>query len=220
MRDTQRRVSFIEQMDFSPESVLDIGTGWGQFLDEISPYVSTVAGTELASEKRGAIRNRTEHSIHRNTETALNEYGTGSFDLITLFHVLEHFPEPAEQLAKIRTLLADDGVLLIEVPNHQDYLRRTCEPYFEFYYQPAHVYYYTPESLHHLLSMSDLSGEIHYTQRYGQKNAQHWFQYGVPQIDSPDMIDHSQPETDNRAYKRALAERGLSDTILMSAVKQ
>jgi len=47
--------------------------------------------------------------------------------MVTMFHVLEYLPDPLEHLRTVRRLLVDDGLLVVEVPNHDDWLLRVSD---------------------------------------------------------------------------------------------
>lgn len=97
-------------------NLLDVGTGTGQFLNLARPYFSCVSGTEvshsavrIAKEKYGldiACGQIDDSNLPQN-----------SFDTITLFHVLEHVPNPRKTIAQCGELLKAGGVLVICVPN-------------------------------------------------------------------------------------------------------
>jgi SAM-dependent methyltransferase len=97
--------------------VLDVGCGSGTFLDMLRRRTG-VTGEGLESSAAAARRAREVYGLAIHTadlDTA--EFPPGSYDLITMFHVLEHLPRPHETLRKIRGWLAAGGVLLIQVPN-------------------------------------------------------------------------------------------------------
>lgn len=97
-------------------NLLDIGTGIGQFVHHAKPYFTQVEGTEvshsacrIAAEKFGipVLNGPVE-------ELKLCE---GFYDNVTLFHVLEHVPDPERLVGKCHELLKPGGVLAIAVPN-------------------------------------------------------------------------------------------------------
>jgi SAM-dependent methyltransferase len=97
-------------------NLLDVGTGIGQFLHHARPYFTGVEGTEVSA---SAVRVAQEIYGLRVHQGHVEEmcFAPGSFNNITLFHVLEHVPDPANMVACCRTLLQSDGVLAIAVPN-------------------------------------------------------------------------------------------------------
>jgi 2-polyprenyl-3-methyl-5-hydroxy-6-metoxy-1,4-benzoquinol methylase len=99
-------------------SLLDVGAGIGQFL-HVAQNNFKVEGTEISksalrigADKYGlALHNG---SLEEIVDTALRER---RFDIITLFHVLEHVPWPAATLAACTQLLVEGGLLVVAVPN-------------------------------------------------------------------------------------------------------
>ena len=55
------------------------------------------------------------------------------FDLVSIFHVLEHVRQPQLALAKMSSWLKDDGWLVVEVPNIESYLAKTSRFELEVY---------------------------------------------------------------------------------------
>lgn len=97
-------------------SLLDVGTGIGQFLHEAKPYFESVVGTEVSESAVRIGKERFGVDIIRGEiqDVALPEL---TFDNVTLFHVLEHVPDPKATLHQCARLLKRDGILLICVPN-------------------------------------------------------------------------------------------------------
>ncbi|MFO0008530.1 MAG: class I SAM-dependent methyltransferase, partial [Betaproteobacteria bacterium] len=75
----------------------------------------------------------------------------GEFDLITLFHVLEHLPDPGAGLARLAGWLKPGGHLYVEVPNA---VTRVASP--SNLYHRAHLYYFAPEPLAALAARAGL----------------------------------------------------------------
>ena len=99
-----------------PGSLLDIGTGIGQFLDLARRELERVAGTEVSASAVAIARERYGLDV-RQGEAETMDFGGERFDNITLFHVLEHVGSPRRMLAKCRELLKPQGVLFLAVPN-------------------------------------------------------------------------------------------------------
>lgn len=102
-------------LEVSGRHVLEIGCGLGDFLALAQADGAEVLGVEMdglyadfAEQKRGLHIFR--HHIERQSFDQ-------QFDVIAMFHVLEHLEDPAALLGTIRSLLAPGGRLLIEVPN-------------------------------------------------------------------------------------------------------
>jgi ubiquinone/menaquinone biosynthesis C-methylase UbiE len=97
-------------------NLLDVGAGTGQFLSLAKPYFDRLTGTEvsetglaIAKEKYGL--DLTQGQVE---DSSLRE---DNFDVVTLFHVLEHVPDPKKTIERCKELLKVGGLLLICVPN-------------------------------------------------------------------------------------------------------
>jgi 2-polyprenyl-3-methyl-5-hydroxy-6-metoxy-1,4-benzoquinol methylase len=103
-------------------SVLDVGAGIGQFLDQARNAYSEVYGTEVSSAAVAIAREKYKLQLFQGTLEELDAGGK-CFDNITLFHVLEHVTDPKSVLKRCHSLLSGDGVLVIAVPNEIGSLR-------------------------------------------------------------------------------------------------
>jgi len=99
-------------------SLLDVGTGIGQFLHHASRYFS-VDGTEVSTEAVRLAEDRYGIRVRQCRFEESSEFEKESFDCITLYHVLEHVPSPSETISKCRELLKDGGYLFVAVPNDE-----------------------------------------------------------------------------------------------------
>ncbi|HEX3154321.1 MAG TPA: class I SAM-dependent methyltransferase [Candidatus Angelobacter sp.] len=97
-------------------SLLDIGAGYGQFLHHAQPFFSTVAGTEVSASAIAVAREKYGLELLAGQVEEL-DLPQQSFDTITLFHVLEHVPDPGKLVALCHALLRPKGILAVAVPN-------------------------------------------------------------------------------------------------------
>jgi len=109
-----RRRLKILQRHRSSGSLLDVGTGTGQFLS-IARESFTVLGTEVSESAVRIAKNRYGLDVKQGQVEDIH-FDT-RFDVITLFHVLEHVPNPLSTLRRCRELLNSDGILVVAVPN-------------------------------------------------------------------------------------------------------
>jgi 2-polyprenyl-3-methyl-5-hydroxy-6-metoxy-1,4-benzoquinol methylase len=105
-----------------PGTLLDVGTGIGQFLSLARNDYSEVHGTEVSATAVEIAREKYGLSLFHGTIDDLVPQGR-TFDNITLFHVLEHVPDPKAMLKTCHALLAPGGCLVIAVPNEVASLR-------------------------------------------------------------------------------------------------
>lgn len=208
--DTARRYKdfqkYIDGMD-----ILDFGSGNGNFLNLAAGRARSVTGLDLD-------RRHAENYVRMNIPFYMDLDSLPSqarFDLITMFHVLDHISEPYLILEKLRSRLSKNGVLLIETPNADDALISLfkCPAFSDFNYYASHIFVYSYESLKRLLQKSfykiiKISG----IQRYPLANHLYWLSQGKPggQYVYKEFNDPVLQE----AYSRALRENGISDTLL------
>jgi SAM-dependent methyltransferase len=97
-------------------NLLDIGAGIGQFLHHAQPLFTQVSGTEVSESAVRIAKEKYGIDLYSGQVEDLN-LPPGSFDNITLFHVLEHVPDPMRLLRRCSELLRPQGVLVVAVPN-------------------------------------------------------------------------------------------------------
>ncbi len=98
-------------------ALLDVGCSTGLFLNEMRRYGEwKLSGVELSPEAAAYARTRFGLDVF-NGQVEDAAWPDASFDVITLWDVLEHLPDPARTLRRLRALLAPGGVLLVSVPN-------------------------------------------------------------------------------------------------------
>lgn len=134
-------------------SILDIGCGRGWMLYFLRTYFgfTAVAGTQISLPAIKFARERLKLNIydHDLLELALPKE---SFDVITIWHVLEHVTEPKEYVREMYRLLKPNGTLLVEVPNLRAWSRRLTGKYWLSWDPKYHLTFFDPCSLAKLLS--------------------------------------------------------------------
>jgi len=96
--------------------VLDIGCGSGQFLAHLIRSGHECHGTELSMETGRRAGQVPGLRLHLGA-LECGRFPAGSFDLISIWHVLEHLPEPDRILGFCHEWLSDGGTLMVAVPN-------------------------------------------------------------------------------------------------------
>ena len=105
------------------------------------------------------------------------------YDIITLFHVLEHMPDPRSSLISLGEKLHPHGELIIEVPNANDALLSLYQsPDFKkFAYWSCHLFVFNEYSLATLIRQAGYKvNYIKQNQRYPLSNHLHWLSRGKP----------------------------------------
>ncbi len=129
-------------------AILDIGSGRGFTLHYLRRFFGfrRAAGTQIS---RGACEFSRDVLGLEMYGRDLLELGLpgGSFDVVTLWHVLEHVLDPERYIEEIHRLLAPGGRLIIEVPNFQSWTRRYTGLDWLGLDPDYHVHFFTPEAL-------------------------------------------------------------------------
>lgn len=135
----------------APGTVLDIGCGYGFFLEAMLKRGWQVEGIELSRPAAAIARAKTGAVIH---SCAVEEMQiVARFDVITLFYVIEHVADPVAILQAVRKLLKPDGVLVLRYPNTTPILRfsRRLARKLKLMQAPSHLYDYHARSMPLLL---------------------------------------------------------------------
>lgn len=149
--DAKARVNFVRKaVAVGPGRALDVGCGKGLFLIGLRELGWQVCGTELSEQSSAFARNSGLSVYTKAIEDA--PFEDGSFDLITLFHVLEHLPQPLDTLVTAFSLLRPGGAMLVEVPNIGSWYARVFGDNWFHYDVPRHLFHFNPETLHRIVS--------------------------------------------------------------------
>jgi len=150
----------------------------------------------------------------------MRELKTGlKFDIIMMFHVLEHLRHPAEYLHGLTNILTKEGRIFIEVPDVDDALISlyNIQAFKKFYFQKAHLYYFSKETLMKVCEKAGLTASVKGIQRYDFSNHIHWMITGKP--GGQGLYKNIFSDSFRRQYNRILIENGYADTLWATAKK-
>lgn len=135
------RAKLVSLMATPPARVLDCGAGGGEFAYLLSSRGYRFTGIEPNHGYREYARS--EYGVDLRPGMLHNaDFAAGEFDLITIFHVLEHLPEPGASLAKLAGWIRPGGHLYVEVPNAVTLASSPSNLYHR-----AHLFYFAAEPL-------------------------------------------------------------------------
>jgi SAM-dependent methyltransferase len=134
--------------------LLDHGCGTGEFLDYCQKHGWDTMGLEPGEDARGqAIAN---YGLSVIKEAEINSLEEKRFDAITLWHVLEHVYPLNERIQKLKSLLKDDGVLIVAVPNHNTAEEKKYREFWAAYDVPRHIWHFDQTSMKALMKNNGL----------------------------------------------------------------
>ena len=141
----KRKLKLINSFSSEEKNLLDIGCGTGAFLKTAKDDGWGVFGIEPNEKARDIANKSCEGSVF-NIEK-LEVFKAQSFDVITLWHVLEHLPNLHAQVLILKTLLKPNGTLVIAVPNYKSYDAKYYKNFWAAYDVPRHLWHFSRESI-------------------------------------------------------------------------
>jgi 2-polyprenyl-3-methyl-5-hydroxy-6-metoxy-1,4-benzoquinol methylase len=165
----RKRYSLIEKFAGTKGRTLDIGCAAGFFLKVMKDKGWEVSGVELSPEIAAYARDTFDlEDIFVGT---LDEapHQEKSFDLVTMWDVIEHIAEPLPFLKRAASLLKDTGCLILETQNVDSRFAKRLGPRWHHYKHLEHLYHFNPKTIERLLDQAGLE-IVHLTPRFGGKH--------------------------------------------------
>lgn len=137
------KVNIISKYKKEKINLLDIGAGTGDFVNHcIHSKKWNAIGIEPNKKARSLAKNK-NISIVENYEILQEK----TFDVITLWHVLEHIPDLESEIKIIHSLLKEDGILIIAVPNYKSWDAQHYKNFWAAYDVPRHLWHFSKTSI-------------------------------------------------------------------------
>jgi len=197
---------------FHGQSYLDIGAANGNMLKSCAEIFDIVEGVEPNYEMSKHIPFMTYDSIE--------ELEPDKYSMVTMYHVLEHIPNPIEFLSRVRESMSTGGILIIEVPHAKDALLTyyDLEEFKAFTFWSQHLILYTRDVLCKILREAGFTSETTFgDQRYNLSNHMYWLKERKPGGQYKFRMRAPQLES---KYTLWLEGRDMTDTIVAIGVKK
>jgi len=150
-RDSKKRIAGIIKLKKSGK-ILEVGCSFGYFLNAAQKMGFDVYGIELS--KKAASIGRKRYRLKNVYSMELEKFNPNiKFDVITMYHTLEHLPDPKKSILHIRKLLKNDGLLVIEVPDVGSFKAKLLKEKWVAYDFNLHYYYFSYKTLRKILEV-------------------------------------------------------------------
>lgn len=130
--------------------LLDVGSNIGLFLKVARDEGFAVTGVELNRDCAAYGKEHFGLEIHSETLELIN-FPAESFEVVTLFDVLEHVPDLHLFLQEVRRVLKPGGLLVVQSPNLGSLMATVTRSQWGWLTPPDHLYHFTPSTLERLL---------------------------------------------------------------------
>ncbi len=141
----------IVQKHSSGKKLLDVGAGTGDFLVVAKENGWSVHGVEPNSK---ANAKASEKGLE--LKTTLEDFANQKFDVITLWHVLEHLPNLTDQVTRLSNLLSEDGIIIIAVPNFKSFDALHYKNFWAAFDVPRHLWHFSKTAISKLFQKEDM----------------------------------------------------------------
>jgi len=153
----KRKLRLISQFKTQKKTLLDYGAGVGSFVRAARQSGWDSVGVEASKQARTAANQALPESVFKSEW--LKNLASKSQSIITLWHVLEHLPNLDLSIQEFKRLLADDGRLIVAVPNYKSYDAKYYKAFWAAYDVPRHLWHFSPKSIARLFSQFDFELE-------------------------------------------------------------
>jgi 2-polyprenyl-3-methyl-5-hydroxy-6-metoxy-1,4-benzoquinol methylase len=145
------KVKLIEYWHTGKGTVLDIGTGTGDFLLVAKSRGWKTVGMEPNSKAKTISKKKGICIVDDYSE--LEDH---FFDVITMWHVLEHVPDIEFQIKELKRLLKPNGTIIIAVPNYKSFDATHYGKFWAAYDVPRHLWHFSKTAMQKLFAHENL----------------------------------------------------------------
>lgn len=150
----RKKLKLINSFKTETKNLLDVGAGTGDFLKYCNDKQWHVLGLEPSLKAR-------ESALKKGIvlKESIEEIKNQKFDVITLWHVLEHVKNLSEYIKVLKSLLKPNGKLIIAVPNYKSCDAIYYKEHWAAFDVPRHLWHFSQKSIHKIFSEVDMAVE-------------------------------------------------------------
>ncbi|WP_413999753.1 class I SAM-dependent methyltransferase [Flavobacterium sp. W1B] len=138
----KNKLNLINAQQPAKGRILDIGAGTGDFLSVAKQNGWETIGVEPSAKAKKIAKNKGISFVEETSELESN-----SFDVITMWHVLEHVPNLDNQIKELKRLLKPKGTLIIAVPNFKSFDAKYYGAFWAAYDVPIHFWHFSKKTI-------------------------------------------------------------------------
>jgi len=150
----KNKLNLINSQQAAKGRILDIGAGTGDFLIVAKNDGWQTVGIEPSDRAKGIAIGKGISFVENTTELE-----NQSFDVITMWHVLEHVPDLDFQIKELKRLLKPDGTLIVAVPNFKSFDAKYYDSYWAAYDVPIHFWHFSKKAIQMLFAKENMKLE-------------------------------------------------------------
>jgi len=152
-----KKIKLINSFKTEKKNILDVGCGTGDFLLKCKNKGWNVVGVEPNSNAYSLAEIKLSTIKPSKIFSDITEMTSEKFDVITLWHVLEHVPNLSAYISKLKSLLKPNGVLVIAVPNYKSYDANYYKQFWAAFDVPRHLWHFSKKSIQVLFSAQQMN---------------------------------------------------------------
>ena len=138
----KNKLNLINSLSENKGKILDIGAGTGDFLAFVKQNGWQTIGSEPSQKAREIAINKGVDFVNETSEL-----DNQSFDVITMWHVLEHVPDLEKQVQELKRLLKPNGTLIVAVPNFKSFDANYYKEFWAAYDVPIHFWHFSKTAI-------------------------------------------------------------------------
>ena len=139
--------------------ILDVGSGIGTFAHEMQTAGWDVTGLEPDEGARSVAQK--QYGLQLQGVESFYQFGAGTFDAITLWHVLEHVHDLHPYVQQLKNIIKNTGKIFIAVPNYTSTDAAAYKEFWAAYDVPRHLYHFSPRAINVLMEKNGLNVEAY-----------------------------------------------------------
>lgn len=143
----QNKLKLINSLSENKGKLLDIGAGTGDFLNVAKQNGWETIGTEPSEKAKTIALKKGVHFVDSTKDLADH-----SIDVISMWHVLEHVPNPEIQIAELKRLIKPTGTIIVAVPNFNSHDAKHYGAFWAAYDVPRHLWHFSKTGIQKLFA--------------------------------------------------------------------